>query len=136
MVVAGQVLEWNRQRCDFHCNKIDSDPTTNHSRQEILWLDNLKALCPSKGIVVFLWYVVSVQASKFKNTSFVWLAKAKSNSCVSWAKKYRDQHQLFVAEGLKVIREFVDENYQLNQLYALEEDTFLLNMCLLSIKPK
>ena len=55
----------------FHCNKIDSDPTTNHSRQETLWRDNLKALCPSKGIVVFLWYVVSVQASKFKNTSFL-----------------------------------------------------------------
>ena len=39
-------------------------------------------------------------------------------------KKYRDQHQLFVAEGLKVIREFVDENYQLHQLYALEERHF------------
>ena len=39
-------------------------------------------------------------------------------------KKYRDQHQLFVAEGLKVIREFVEENYQLHQLYALEERHF------------
>ena len=39
-------------------------------------------------------------------------------------KKHRDQHQLFVAEGLKVIREFIDENYQLHQLYALEERYF------------
>ena len=83
LVAEERVLEWSRQRCDFHCNKIDSDPTTNHSRQETLLPDNLKALCPSKGIIVFLWYVVSVQASKFKNTSFVWLAKAKSNLCVS-----------------------------------------------------
>jgi len=36
LVAEEQVLEWNRQRCDFHCNKIDSDPTTNHSRQETL----------------------------------------------------------------------------------------------------
>ena len=36
LVVAEQALEWNQQRCDFHCNKIDSDPTTNHSRQETL----------------------------------------------------------------------------------------------------
>ena len=39
-------------------------------------------------------------------------------------KKYRDLHQLFVAEGLKVIREFVDNNYQLHQLYALEDRHF------------
>ncbi|MEC7616775.1 MAG: RNA methyltransferase [Bacteroidota bacterium] len=39
-------------------------------------------------------------------------------------KKHRDQHQLFVAEGLKVIREFIDENYQLHQLYALDERHF------------
>jgi len=39
-------------------------------------------------------------------------------------KKLRDKHQLFVAEGLKVIREFIDENYQLHKLYALDQRHF------------
>jgi TrmH family RNA methyltransferase len=30
-------------------------------------------------------------------------------------KKQRDQHDLFVAEGHKVVQEFINENYQLHQ---------------------
>ncbi|MBC7493970.1 MAG: RNA methyltransferase [Flavobacterium sp.] len=35
-------------------------------------------------------------------------------------KKYRQQHQLFIAEGEKIITEFLMSNYQLDQLYVLE----------------
>jgi TrmH family RNA methyltransferase len=39
-------------------------------------------------------------------------------------KKQRDQHQLFVAEGYKVVQEFLNENYQLNQLFTLDSSLF------------
>ena len=39
-------------------------------------------------------------------------------------KKQRDQHQLFVAEGHKVVQEFINENYQLNQLFTLDSSLF------------
>ena len=39
-------------------------------------------------------------------------------------KKQRDQHQLFVVEGRKVVQEFINENYQLNQLFTLDSSLF------------
>ena len=33
-------------------------------------------------------------------------------------KKQRDQHDLFVAEGHKVVQEFINENYQPYQLFT------------------
>ena len=38
-------------------------------------------------------------------------------------KKYRQQHQLFIAEGEKIITELLTSNYQLEQLYILEGST-------------
>ncbi|HBT11399.1 MAG TPA: RNA methyltransferase, partial [Leeuwenhoekiella sp.] len=35
-------------------------------------------------------------------------------------KKYRQQNALFVVEGIKGIREFLDSSYVLHSLYALE----------------
>ena len=39
-------------------------------------------------------------------------------------KKQRDQHDLFVAEGHKVVQEFIDENYQLHQLFTSDLSMF------------
>jgi TrmH family RNA methyltransferase len=39
-------------------------------------------------------------------------------------KKQRDQHDLFVAEGHKVVQEFINENYQLHQLFTLDLSLF------------
>lgn len=39
-------------------------------------------------------------------------------------KKQRDQHHLFVAEGHKVVEEFVKENYQLHQLFTSNSSLF------------
>ena len=39
-------------------------------------------------------------------------------------KKQRDQHDLFVAEGHKVVQEFVNENYQLHQLFTTDSSLF------------
>ena len=39
-------------------------------------------------------------------------------------KKQRDHHHLFVAEGHKVIQEFINENYQVHQLFTLDETLF------------
>lgn len=39
-------------------------------------------------------------------------------------KKQRDQHHLFVAEGHKVVQEFIDENYQLHQLFTSNPSLF------------
>jgi len=36
-------------------------------------------------------------------------------------KKYRLQHQLFVAEGIKVINEFLSSNYMLDELFCTED---------------
>jgi len=36
-------------------------------------------------------------------------------------KKYRLQHQLFVAEGIKVINEFLSSNYTLEELFCTED---------------
>ena len=34
-------------------------------------------------------------------------------------KKYRFQHQLFVVEGIKTIKEFLKSSYELEHLYAM-----------------
>ena len=39
-------------------------------------------------------------------------------------KKQRDQHDLFVAEGDKVVQEFINENYQLYQLFTSDSSLF------------
>jgi TrmH family RNA methyltransferase len=39
-------------------------------------------------------------------------------------KKQRDQHDLFVAEGHKVVQEFINENYQLHQLFTSDLSLF------------
>lgn len=39
-------------------------------------------------------------------------------------KKYRKQHGLFVAEGKKVIQEFLDADLQLHSLFSMEETFF------------
>mgnify|MGYP000622105647 FL=1 len=38
-------------------------------------------------------------------------------------KKYRLQHQLFVVEGIKTIKEFLNSSYELEHLYAIERFT-------------
>jgi len=35
-------------------------------------------------------------------------------------KKYRKQHELFIAEGIKVIQELLDSNFELHHLYSTE----------------
>ncbi len=39
-------------------------------------------------------------------------------------KKFRDQHQLFIAEGKKVINELLEANYELHSLYVTTSDLF------------
>lgn len=36
-------------------------------------------------------------------------------------KKYRQSHKLFIAEGVKVVEEFLNSNYQLHSIYATDE---------------
>ena len=36
-------------------------------------------------------------------------------------KKYRKQHRLFIAEGVKVIEEFLNSNLQLEHIYMTQE---------------
>lgn len=40
-------------------------------------------------------------------------------------KKFRKEHQLFIAEGKKVIQELIDENYELKFLFSTKNDVFL-----------
>ena len=37
-------------------------------------------------------------------------------------KKYRKQHKLFFAEGVKVVQELIDANYELNDLFTTQND--------------
>lgn len=37
-------------------------------------------------------------------------------------KKYRKQHKIFIAEGVKVIQELIDANYILNDLFTTQDD--------------
>lgn len=39
-------------------------------------------------------------------------------------KKYRTEHGLFIAEGVKVIQELLQSNFKLKQLYCLEKEIF------------
>ncbi|MAQ76318.1 MAG: RNA methyltransferase [Aquimarina sp.] len=39
-------------------------------------------------------------------------------------KKYRKQHHMFIAEGLKVVQEFIRAGFQLHSLYTTEEESF------------
>ncbi|WP_109299795.1 RNA methyltransferase [Aquimarina sp. AU474] len=41
-----------------------------------------------------------------------------------YQKKYRKQHELFVAEGKKVIKELLDANFELYALYTVDEEIF------------
>ena len=36
-------------------------------------------------------------------------------------KKFRIQHQLFVVEGVKVVQEFLNSNYELEAIFAVED---------------
>lgn len=42
-------------------------------------------------------------------------------------KKFRNEHQLFIAEGKKVIDEFLDANYKLHSLYVTVSDLFTVS---------
>ena len=39
-------------------------------------------------------------------------------------KKQRDKYDQFVAEGHKVVQEFINENYQLHQLFTTDKTLF------------
>lgn len=39
-------------------------------------------------------------------------------------KKYRMMHQLFIAEGVKVVQELLQSNFKLQHLYSLESENF------------
>lgn len=39
-------------------------------------------------------------------------------------KKYRNQHKLFIAEGIKVIQEFLNSDFELAELFVTEKDVF------------
>jgi len=41
-----------------------------------------------------------------------------------YQKKYRNKHLLFIAEGLKVIKELLDSKLQLHELYCTNSDAF------------
>ena len=49
-------------------------------------------------------------------------------------KKQRDQHHLFIAEGHKVVQEFIKENYQLHQLFTSDLSLFSYNQATLVSK--
>ena len=49
-------------------------------------------------------------------------------------KKQRDQHHLFIAEGHKVVQEFIKENYQLHQLFTSNLSLFSNNQATLVSK--
>ena len=36
-------------------------------------------------------------------------------------KKFRIQHQLFVVEGIKVVHEFLNSNYELDAIFAVDD---------------
>ena len=36
-------------------------------------------------------------------------------------KKFRTQHQLFVVEGIKVVEEFLNSEYELDAIFALDD---------------
>jgi TrmH family RNA methyltransferase len=42
-------------------------------------------------------------------------------------KKYRKQHQLFFAEGIKVVQELIDANYELQDLFTTQNDFLFIN---------
>ena len=48
------------------------------------------------------------------------LTKNQSKRILSLLKKARTQEQLFVAEGVKVIKEFLDSNYELVEIFSTE----------------
>ncbi len=53
------------------------------------------------------------------------LSKSQIKLITSLAKKkYRKQHQLFVVEGVKSIHEFLKSEFQLDQLFTVEEGVF------------
>ena len=53
------------------------------------------------------------------------LSKSQIKLITSLAKKkYRKQHRLFVVEGVKSINELLKSDYQLQQLYAIDERVF------------
>ena len=37
-------------------------------------------------------------------------------------KKYRQKHQLFVAEGIKVVKEFLNSSFTLEKLFVTEDN--------------
>lgn len=42
-------------------------------------------------------------------------------------KKFRIQHQLFVVEGIKVVQEFLNSNYELDAIFAVDDHFFQYN---------
>ena len=42
-------------------------------------------------------------------------------------KKYRQKHQLFIVEGVKVVQEFLSSSYELEILFSTENDFSFTN---------
>lgn len=40
-------------------------------------------------------------------------------------KKYRTKHNLFIAEGTKVVNEFLNSNFKLNALFCVDEENYI-----------
>ena len=49
-------------------------------------------------------------------------------------KKYRQKHQLFVVEGVKVVREFLKSSYELEILFSTDNDFSFLD-CFIEVSP-
>lgn len=50
-------------------------------------------------------------------------------------KKYRQKHQLFVVEGVKVVREFLKSSYELEILFSTDNDFSFLD-CFIEVSPQ
>jgi tRNA G18 (ribose-2'-O)-methylase SpoU len=52
----------------------------------------------------------------------LWLVKPNKTYNEFTAKKYRTINKLFFAEGVKVIQELLDSNFELEHLYSTQND--------------
>jgi TrmH family RNA methyltransferase len=52
----------------------------------------------------------------------LWLVKPNKTYNEFTAKKYRTINKLFFAEGIKVIQELLDSNFELEHLYSTQND--------------
>jgi RNA methyltransferase, TrmH family len=63
----------------------------------------------------------AIAGSKFKNTLFMVSKNQIKLITGLQQKKYRKQHKLFFAEGIKVVQELLDSNMALQHLYTTKE---------------